>query len=172
MTSRYAIAATGLRKSIGGKVVLDGIDLDVAEGTIFALLGPNGAGKTTAVQIIRDLVADGVTIFLTTQNLDEADQLADRIAVLDQGRLIAERSPGELKRRIPGAMSACSSPISRDSKRPSTSSASRHAMMRRSPCRSPLGETSERCSPSSIVRRSRSTASPSTRRTSTTSSSH
>ncbi len=229
-TSRYAIAATGLRKSFGDNVVLAGIDLDVAEGTIFALLGPNGAGKTTAVQIlstliafdggqvrvaghdlsrdpdavravigvtgqfsavdnlltgqenlnlmadlrhlsrsegrrrtaqlleqfdlveagkkpastysggmrrrldlamtlvgdpriifldepttgldprsrltmwqiIRDLVADGVTIFLTTQNLDEADQLAGRIAVLDNGRLIAEGSPGELKRRIPG----------------------------------------------------------------------
>jgi ABC-2 type transport system ATP-binding protein len=229
-TSRSAIAATGLRKSFADKVVLDGIDLSVAEGTIFALLGPNGAGKTTAVQIlstligfdggqvrvaghdisrdpdavrdvigvtgqfsavdnlltgqenlnlmadlrhlrrtegqrrtaqlleqfdlvesgvkpastysggmrrrldlamtlvgdpriifldepttgldprsrltmwqiIRDLVADGVTIFLTTQNLDEADQLAGRIAVLDNGRLIAEGSPGELKRRIPG----------------------------------------------------------------------
>jgi ABC-2 type transport system ATP-binding protein len=229
-TSRSAIAAIGLRKSFGDNVVLDGIDLDVAEGTIFALLGPNGAGKTTAVQIlstligfdagqvrvaghnlsrdpdavravigvtgqfsavdnlltgeenlnlmadlrhlrraqgrrrtaqlleqfdlveagvkpastysggmrrrldlamtlvgnpriifldepttgldprsrltmwqiIRDLVADGVTIFLTTQNLDEADQLAGRIAVLDNGTLIAEGSPGELKRRLPG----------------------------------------------------------------------
>ena len=228
--TNLAIAATGLHKAYGDKVVLDGIDLDVAEGTIFALLGPNGAGKTTAVQImstligfdggqvrvaghdisrdpdavrdvigvtgqfsavdnlltgqenlnlmadlrhlrrtegrrrtaqlleqfdlvesgvkaastysggmrrrldlamtlvgdpriifldepttgldprsrltmwqiIRDLVADGVTIFLTTQNLDEADQLAGRIAVLDDGRLIGEGSPGELKRRIPG----------------------------------------------------------------------
>ena len=51
-TSRSAIAATGLRKSFGDNVVLDGIDLDVAEGAIFALLGPNGAGKTTAVQIV------------------------------------------------------------------------------------------------------------------------
>ena len=229
-TSRSAVAATGLRKSFGDRVVLDGIDLSVAEGTIFALLGPNGAGKTTAVQIlstligfdggqvrvaghdisrdpdavrdvigvtgqfsavdnlltgqenlnlmadlrhlrrtegrrrtaqlleqfdlvesgekpastysggmrrrldlamtlvgdpriifldepttgldprsrltmwqiIRELVAGGVTIFLTTQNLDEADQLASRIAVLDNGKLIAEGSPGELKRRIPG----------------------------------------------------------------------
>src|SRR5712691_1955951 len=54
------IAATGLRKSFGDKVVLDGVDLAVAEGTIFALLGPNGAGKTTMVQILSTLIcADG-----------------------------------------------------------------------------------------------------------------
>ena len=225
-----AISAKGLRKSFGEHVVLDGIDLDVPEGTIFALLGPNGAGKTTVVnilstlirpdagtmrvaghnvsrepdavraaigvtgqfsavddlltgeenlllmadlnhlgrtegrrraaelldrfdladaakktpatysggmkrrldlamtlvggqrivfldepttgldprsrrtmwQIIRDLVAGGVTIFLTTQYLEEADQLADRIAILDRGKLVAKGTPGELKRRIPG----------------------------------------------------------------------
>jgi ABC-2 type transport system ATP-binding protein len=229
-TLRSAVTVTGLRKSFGDKVVLDGIDLDVAEGTTFSLLGPNGAGKTTAVQIlstllsadagevrvagfdvthepdavraaigvtgqfsavdnlltgeenlvlmadlhhlerrvgrrragelldqfdlgdaarqmvatysggmrrrldlamtligdpriifldepttgldprsrrtmwqiIRELVATGVTIFLTTQNLEEADQLADRIAVLDRGRLVAEGTPDELKRQIPG----------------------------------------------------------------------
>ncbi|MFC0507764.1 ATP-binding cassette domain-containing protein [Micromonospora costi] len=229
-TPRPAVAATGLRKSYGDHVVLDGIDLHVAEGTVFALLGPNGAGKTTTVQIlstliradggdvrvvghdlsrepdrvragigvtgqfsavdnlltgaenlklmadlrhlgraagrrrtaelleqfglvdaagkpavtfsggmrrrldlamtlvgeprlifldepttgldprsrramwdiIRDLVAGGVTIFLTTQYLDEADQLADRIAVLDRGRLVAEGTAEELKRRVPG----------------------------------------------------------------------
>ncbi|RZQ61275.1 ATP-binding cassette domain-containing protein [Amycolatopsis suaedae] len=225
-----AIAARGLRKSYGDKVVLDGIDLTVRAGTVFSLLGPNGAGKTTTVQIlstlidaddgtarvagfdvrtettgvrhaigvtgqfaaiddlltgaenlqlmadlrqiprgegrqlterllrrfdlaeaggklpgtysggmrrrldlamtlvgdpriifldepttgldprsrrmmweiIRNLVADGVTIFLTTQYLEEADQLADRIAVLDGGRLVAEGTPAELKRRVPG----------------------------------------------------------------------
>jgi ABC-2 type transport system ATP-binding protein len=225
-----ALSVTGLRKSFGDKLVLDGIDIGVPEGTIFSLLGPNGAGKTTVVkimstlipadggvvrvggfdvraqadqvrarigvtgqfsavddlltgtenlllmadlnhigrsegrrraaqllevfdlteaaskmamtysggmrrrldlamtlvgrpriifldepttgldprsrrqlwQIIRDLVADGVTIFLTTQYLEEADQLADQIAVLDNGRLVAEGTPDELKRLIPG----------------------------------------------------------------------
>ena len=224
------IAIAGLRKSYGDNLVLDGIDLEVAEGTVFALLGPNGAGKTTMVQIlstlisadageitvaghdlatdpdavraaigvtgqfsavdnlltgrenlilmadlhhlgraegrrraaelldrfdlteaadrppatysggmrrrldlamtlvgdprlifldepttgldprsrhtmwtiIRDLVAGGVTVFLTTQYLDEADELADRIALLDDGALIAEGTPAELKRLVPG----------------------------------------------------------------------
>jgi ABC-2 type transport system ATP-binding protein len=54
-------------------------------------------------QLIRSLVAEGVTILLTTQYLEEADQLADRIAVLDRGRIVAEGTPAELKRRIPGA---------------------------------------------------------------------
>ena len=230
MGSRPAIRATGLRKSFGTHLVLDGIDLEVAEGTVFALLGPNGAGKTTVVRIlstllvpddglvevagadlardpdavraaigvtgqfsaidkfltgeenlvlmadlrhlgsqegrrlaaellerfdlveaartvvstwsggmqrrldlamtlvgdpriifldeptagldprsrrtmwavIRELVDGGVTILLTTQYLEEADRLADRIAVLDQGRLVAEGSPAELKRLVPG----------------------------------------------------------------------
>jgi ABC-2 type transport system ATP-binding protein len=53
-------------------------------------------------QIIRDLVADGTTIFLTTQYLAEADELADRIALLDRGRLIAEGTAADLKRRVPG----------------------------------------------------------------------
>jgi ABC-2 type transport system ATP-binding protein len=54
-------------------------------------------------RLIRDLVAGGVTILLTTQYLEEADQLADRIVVLDRGRVVAEGTPQELKRRIPGA---------------------------------------------------------------------
>jgi ABC-2 type transport system ATP-binding protein len=57
---RLAVKTVGLRKSFGEKVVLDGIDLHVEEGTIFALLGPNGAGKTTTVHILSTLIrADG-----------------------------------------------------------------------------------------------------------------
>ena len=224
------IQVAGLRKTYGDTVVLDGLDLTVAEGTVFALLGPNGAGKTTTVQIlstlipadagqvrvlghdlleepdavragigvtgqfsavdglltgaenlalmadlhhlrrpertrrtaelveqldladvvgkpastlsggirrrldlamtligrprlifldepttgldprsrravwdiVRDRIASGVTAFLTTQYLEEADQLADRVAVLDGGRLVAAGTPAELKRRVPG----------------------------------------------------------------------
>ena len=64
--------------------------------------GLDPRSRRTMWQIIRDLVAGGITIFLTTQYLDEADQLADRIAVLDHGRLAAEGTAEELKRRIPG----------------------------------------------------------------------
>jgi ABC-2 type transport system ATP-binding protein len=65
--------------------------------------GLDPRSRRTMWEIIRGLVADeGVTIFLTTQYLDEADQLADRIAVLDHGKLVAEGTAEELKRRIPG----------------------------------------------------------------------
>ncbi|ADB30117.1 daunorubicin resistance ABC transporter ATPase subunit [Kribbella flavida DSM 17836] len=65
--------------------------------------GLDPRSRRTMWAIIRELVADGVTIFLTTQYLEEADRLADRIAVLDQGRLVAQGTPDELKRQIPGS---------------------------------------------------------------------
>jgi ABC-2 type transport system ATP-binding protein len=64
--------------------------------------GLDPRSRRTMWSIIRDLLADGVTIFLTTQHLEEADQLADRIAILDQGRLVAQGTPDDLKRQIPG----------------------------------------------------------------------
>lgn len=64
--------------------------------------GLDPRSRHTMWQIIRELVADGVTVFLTTQYLEEADQLADRIAVLHDGRIAAEGSAEELKRLVPG----------------------------------------------------------------------
>jgi ABC-2 type transport system ATP-binding protein len=64
--------------------------------------GLDPRGRRDLWRIVRDLTRDGVTIFLTTQYLEEADQLADRIAVLDDGRIIAQGSAAELKRLVPG----------------------------------------------------------------------
>jgi ABC-2 type transport system ATP-binding protein len=64
--------------------------------------GLDPRSRHTMWGIIRELVSGGTTVFLTTQYLDEADQLADRIAVLNGGKLVAEGSAGELKRLVPG----------------------------------------------------------------------
>jgi ABC-2 type transport system ATP-binding protein len=64
--------------------------------------GLDPRSRRTMWQLIRDLVAGGLTIFLTTQQLEEADELADRIALLDSGKIVAEGTADELKRRLPG----------------------------------------------------------------------
>jgi ABC-2 type transport system ATP-binding protein len=64
--------------------------------------GLDPRSRHTMWQIIRELVSGGTTVFLTTQYLEEADQLADRIAVLNGGKLVAEGSAEELKRLVPG----------------------------------------------------------------------
>ncbi|MGW5455099.1 ATP-binding cassette domain-containing protein [Nocardia sp. NPDC003979] len=65
--------------------------------------GLDPRSRRTMWDMVRELTDEGVTIFLTTQYLEEADQLADKIAVLDQGRIVAEGTASELKRRIPGS---------------------------------------------------------------------
>jgi ABC-2 type transport system ATP-binding protein len=64
--------------------------------------GLDPRSRHTMWDIVRGLVAEGTTVLLTTQHLDEADQLADRIAVLDRGRIVADGTPEELKRIVPG----------------------------------------------------------------------
>src|SRR5690349_2273560 len=69
-TKQTAIAARGLRKSFGSNLVLNGIDLDVSEGTVYALLGPNGSGKTTMVQILSTfLTPDGGEVCIAGHDL-------------------------------------------------------------------------------------------------------
>ncbi|MET9365745.1 ATP-binding cassette domain-containing protein [Streptomyces sp. NPDC006632] len=64
--------------------------------------GLDPRSRHTMWNIIRGLVTDGVTVFLTTQYLEEADELADRIAVLNGGKLVAQGTASELKRLVPG----------------------------------------------------------------------
>jgi ABC-2 type transport system ATP-binding protein len=64
--------------------------------------GLDPRGRRAVWQLVRDRVAAGVTVLLTTQYLEEADQLADRVVVLDAGRVVAEGTPAELKRQVPG----------------------------------------------------------------------
>ncbi|MDQ6658235.1 MAG: ATP-binding cassette domain-containing protein, partial [Actinomycetota bacterium] len=85
-SSRPAVSVTGVRKSYGDVVVLDAIDLSVAEGTVFALLGPNGAGKTTMVQILSTLVtADAGRLQVAGHNIaTAADAVREAIGVTGQ----------------------------------------------------------------------------------------
>jgi len=62
--------------------------------------GLDPRSRQTMWGVIRDVVADGTSLFLTTQYLEEADQLADRVALIDDGRVVAEGSPADLKRRV------------------------------------------------------------------------
>ncbi|MFD5348558.1 ATP-binding cassette domain-containing protein, partial [Streptomyces anulatus] len=79
--SPSAVSAVGLRKSYGEKLVLDGIDLHIPSGTVFALLGPNGAGKTTVVKILSTLITpDSGDLHVGGHNLT-ADPQAVRAAI-------------------------------------------------------------------------------------------
>ena len=92
-----AILASGLRKSFGGRDVLDGIDLNVAEGTVFALLGPNGAGKTTAVKILSTLItADAGEIRVAGYDLArDPDEVRAAIGVTGQLSAVDDLLTGE-----------------------------------------------------------------------------
>src|SRR5262245_3492049 len=79
----------------------------IARPPVLFLHGPTTGldpiSRTRMWQVIRELVADGTTLMLTTQYLDEADELADRILVIDRGRAIAEGTAADLKRQTGGA---------------------------------------------------------------------
>ncbi|MEC3958035.1 ATP-binding cassette domain-containing protein [Nocardia sp. CDC153] len=64
--------------------------------------GLDPRSRRSVWRLVRELVAGGTTVFLTTQYLEEADQLADRIALIDGGKVVAEGTPEELKRLVPG----------------------------------------------------------------------
>src|SRR5215211_3540209 len=95
--TNLAIAANGLRKSYGDKVVLDGIDLAVPEGSIFSLLGPNGAGKTTTVQILSTLItADGGDVRVAGHDVArEPDAVRAAIGVTGQFSAVDDLLTGE-----------------------------------------------------------------------------
>jgi hypothetical protein len=105
-----AIAAAGMRKSYGDKIVLDGVDLHVPEGTIFALLGPNGAGKTTIVHILSTLIgADGGDIRVAGHDLvREAEAVGAAIGVTGQYSAIA--SPAGVA-KTPHGFQSCRRPV-------------------------------------------------------------
>src|SRR6187397_1343163 len=100
--ARPAIRVTGLRKSYGQQVVLDSIDLDIAEGTVFALLGPNGAGKTTTVHILSTLIdADGGDVQVAGHDIrSEPDAVRAVIGLTGQVSAVDRLFTGEENLRL------------------------------------------------------------------------
>src|SRR3954454_7319392 len=92
-----AVETIGLRKSFGDHLVLDGIDLTVTEGSIFALLGPNGAGKTTTVQILSTLISpDGGQVRVAGHDIArDADSVRAAIGVTGQFSAVDSLLTGE-----------------------------------------------------------------------------
>src|SRR6202158_6339682 len=92
-----AVSVTGLRKAYGKKVVLDGVDLTIREGEVFALLGPNGAGKTTIVRILSTLIpADAGTATVVGYDLrGEAEAVRGVIGVTGQFSAVDDLLTGE-----------------------------------------------------------------------------
>ena len=100
------IETRGLCKSFGNHVVLDGINLDVEEGTIFALLGPNGAGKTTMVHILSTLISadEGEA------RVADHDLVREPDAVRDAARKRFATYSGGMRRRLDLAMTLVGDP--------------------------------------------------------------
>jgi ABC-2 type transport system ATP-binding protein len=96
--------------------------------------GLDPRGRRNLWEIIANLVPGGVTIFLTTQYLDEADRLADRVAVLDGGKIVAQGTTDELKRRIPGGRIRLRSPTRNGTATPPASWTRPRGTTRRWPC--------------------------------------
>jgi ABC-2 type transport system ATP-binding protein len=94
--SSPAITAVDVRKSFGDNVVLDGLELAVEQGSVFALLGPNGAGKTTMVRILATLLeADQGTVRVAGHDVRrEADAVRDAIGVTGQFSAVDELLTG------------------------------------------------------------------------------
>ncbi|MEU8632852.1 ATP-binding cassette domain-containing protein [Amycolatopsis sp. NPDC048633] len=102
MVTGYAIEARGLRKSYGDVDVLEGVDLSVQRGTMFALLGPNGAGKTTTVRILSTLLdADGGTVTINGHDLDGPKRkVREQIGLTGQDTAVDELLTGRENLRM------------------------------------------------------------------------
>ena len=92
----HVIKATGLKKRYGKVVALDGVDLEVEEGSILALLGPNGAGKTTAVSILTTLLRpdEGEAIVAGADIINEPQEVRKRIGLSGQYAAVDEQLTG------------------------------------------------------------------------------
>src|SRR3954470_11376002 len=97
-----AISASGLHKSYGDSVVLDGLDLSVPQGSVFALLGPNGAGKTTTVDILSTLLPwdDGEARVAGHDVAREPDAVRAAIAVTGQFTAVDNLLTGDENLRL------------------------------------------------------------------------
>ena len=102
MTQSTAITTREMRKSFGDHTVLDDVDLEVDQGTIFALLGPNGAGKTTIVRILSTLIpADAGTIRVAGHDLaTDPDGVRAAIGVTGQFSAVDNLLTGEENLRL------------------------------------------------------------------------
>jgi ABC-2 type transport system ATP-binding protein len=115
MHDELAVEATGLEKSYGAVRVLDGVDLGVARGSVFALLGPNGAGKTTTVRILATLVrADaGQARVAGFDVVADRRQVRRHLSLTGQFAAVDDLQTGEENLRMMGRLAGLSGPQAR-----------------------------------------------------------